>query len=495
METEKRKYPSLEARSPVSLQGFDAIKWPLCPSTWGVGYFDKAKDPGLVLVRYDPCEKTDKPRPTVVHTPIVAPVSTDLFSELLAFSRPSAMGKNTETVHDPSLRRSHEIPLSEDIGYPHLIVHEWQVAPIIARLLSNMGFCCTMHVCGHKIVLYEEGDFFVEHVDSDHGEEDLIATAVVEIEVDGVPFHNCLEISEDGETWKPAFTNAAPLSVCVMGRGVKHRVQPAKGRRLVVTYDITRKTGWCTTDVKPNPVVLESISKCVREGLDVLRSAGVKKFAVLCSFSYHTKNVPLNGIDEALFDVLAKEGVNPEAIHVAQDAAGNFIHGDVYDHQASSDAYSTLMKSHGFDEELIDDEGDEGDKDEEDDEEESADRGQENEERKGEVDDKKVDADVAAAGTGEYDKETAEAPPDQKEDQSASKRRRRAFFSWTPSMTDEPHPVFSERVCMGDVCLIRHPFSRPYDRIEPKKEVFLGNEGFSSEEEFTLYRAIQCTLP
>ncbi len=497
----ERMYPGLEAGCPVHVDGFNSIEWPLCPSTWGVCYSSE-KDPGIELVRR---EASGKKGPVPDSSRITAPVPMALFEELLAMSKPSSMGKNTKTVYDPALRRSREIPFIGQDGHPWVGTEERRVAPLVADALSKMGFGCVFRLLAHKIVLYEDGDFFAEHIDSDHGKEDLIATAVLEVALEGVPFHNCLEISEDLFTWKPAFDHEAPLSLCVMGRGVAHRVQPAKGRRLVVTYDIRSATSaWFgTTTVVPSPEKLEPITKCVREGIEVLRSAGVQKFAVLCSFMYTDNDRPLVGIDKALFDALVLVGANPETGYVAQSGdQGDFVHGEVYAHMASSDAYGALMGTKDVssddeeeEESSNDEEEEEGDEEEEEDgvKEQGSnkkDKGGKDEAGTGEEGDEASKSSALAEDAAEGAPQVAVGP-----EAPTAKRRRCASFYWKPNVSGKPNPLFAERVCMGDVCLIRHPLSRPYEKRVPRQEVHLGNEGFDSEETFLLYRTIRCTVP
>ena len=522
MQATVAKYPTLEASDAVDVPGFTDIKWPLCPSTWAVQYSD---DPLSILCLTRVSPKLRKKRSDVPETgpvaegdpyvAVSAPVSAALFTELLNMATPSPLGKNTETVHDPALRRSHEIKIRDGGEAPYLYVPDRRpVDDLVSKALVNMGFGGSFRVEPHKAVLYEKGDFFVEHVDSNHGHANLVATATLEMALDETPFHNCLEITEDGRVWKPAFDKAARLALCVMGRGVKHRVQPAEARRLVVTFDILRDARHGSIDLAPSDSARAAVSRCVMSGLTELRAAGVKKFAVLCSYAYDGVKEKSEGLDSVIENVLKEAGAHPEDLQLALEDNSRFIHGDVYSERTGHyGTFSTLMVegtgSDQEDDEEVDTDSETGEAEKKDrdtnkkEKEEDSNGGDKEAEKEK---DNGVGAEKEKTNNGKREAEkphgedkegVAPASPETELNEGQAgpaAKRPRGAFAWTPSLQDKPHPIYTSRVCLGDVCLVRLPCSRPWQTVTPHGEVYLGNEGFTGGSAFQMYRAIQGTL-
>jgi len=111
-------------------------------------------------------------------------ISAKMMPPLLALTTPSLVGKNDKTILDPTVRKSSEIVgdrLQLDGDFLSMISQE------IQALAIKLGHPTRVIAKLHKLVIYQQGDFFNTHIDSPHDNaEPMIFTAVVAFHMAGV---------------------------------------------------------------------------------------------------------------------------------------------------------------------------------------------------------------------------------------------------------------------------------------------------------------------
>lgn len=120
---------------------------------------------------------------TIANHILTNDVKEPFISWLLLMSKQSFVGKNEKTVFDQTVRKSSEILPDQIQLDPEFFS---TIASDIQELAQSLGHPTKVIAKLHKLVIYQQGDFFKTHVDSPHNNtEPMIFTASVQIRVDG----------------------------------------------------------------------------------------------------------------------------------------------------------------------------------------------------------------------------------------------------------------------------------------------------------------------
>src|SRR5574342_235587 len=106
------------------------------------------------------------------------PVTTGQAKELVLVARPAKFGKGEQTLLDPGVRDTWEIPRSRVV----IDKPRWNAAlrPILDKLRADLGLPegCALAAEFHSMLVYAPGQFFAPHQDSEK-HDDMIGSLVV----------------------------------------------------------------------------------------------------------------------------------------------------------------------------------------------------------------------------------------------------------------------------------------------------------------------------
>ena len=240
--------------------------------------------------------------------------------KLIALCRQAPYGKGTETVVDTDVRRVWELdPTQFQLTNP-----KWDefVASIVDDVKESLGLegqKLTAHL--YKLLVYEEGSFFLPHRDGEKLDR-MVATLVV-----GLPAiyeGGELVVSHDGRSNEVVFDGAAAgheLSYAAFYADCQHEVRPVRsGYRLCLTYNLTLARSRGKQGIAAPSYKLTSATLC-----DLLRDWGKQadelRLAVTLEHRYTQEGLTidkLKGIDRARAEVLFEAAEQADCIaHLA----------------------------------------------------------------------------------------------------------------------------------------------------------------------------------
>ena len=165
--------------------------------------------------------------------PVKFPVTPAKARKLLSLGQPARFGRGEETVTDPDVRDTWEIP-------KHLVRAEWDGATlkdILATVKEELGLPHAAELTAelHSLLVYEPNQFFLTHQDSEK-EDSMVGTLVVTLPSsytggDLMVGHN--------EEWKAHQGSKTVLSLVAFYADCRHEVLPVKsGYRITLTYNL-----------------------------------------------------------------------------------------------------------------------------------------------------------------------------------------------------------------------------------------------------------------
>ena len=236
-------------------------------------------------------------------------IHPQLFDSLLTIASGSKVGVGSETVFDQGIRSSSEIQLDpEKDVYPQFIQ---MILPTIQQMSISLIHPRRVELQPYKLVLYQEGDHFEEHMDSEKDEE-MIGTLVIEYPGDAIGGN--LEFEDFVVEHPPAET----LGLTLFYNDLKHSVSKVEsGRRIALTFNVLS-----TSTVIPE--VINHYLPTFREGIRQLELKGIKKVGFITTRIYFSQN-HLKGIDLLGHDLFLQVSNNVYVRSVAQSAEGIYF--------------------------------------------------------------------------------------------------------------------------------------------------------------------------
>jgi predicted 2-oxoglutarate/Fe(II)-dependent dioxygenase YbiX len=167
--------------------------------------------------------------------PLRFPVSEEQAAQLRGLGRRAQFGHREETLTDPEVRDTWEIPKA--------LVHiEWTDAfeDVIEEMRDELGLPphCELTPDFHSMLVYETGQFFVTHQDSEK-DDTMVGTLVVTLP--SAHTGGELVIEHRGQTMEYRGSKVA-VSLVAFYSDCHHQVLPVKtGNRITLTYNLLLK--------------------------------------------------------------------------------------------------------------------------------------------------------------------------------------------------------------------------------------------------------------
>lgn len=164
--------------------------------------------------------------------PLRFPVSDEQAVQLRGLGRRARFGRGEQTLTDPEVRDTWEIP-------KELVRVEWTEAfsTVLDGMRAELGLPphCRLTPELHSVLLYETGQFFVEHQDSEK-DDAMVATLVVTLP--SAHTGGELVIEHQGQTKKYRGLKTT-VSLVAFYADCRHQVLPIKtGNRVTLTYNL-----------------------------------------------------------------------------------------------------------------------------------------------------------------------------------------------------------------------------------------------------------------
>lgn len=186
------------------------------------------------------------------------PVPEDQARQLCRLGRPARFGRGEETLSDPTVRDTWEIPKD-------LVRIEWDGAlgVILDAVREGLGLQpgCELTAGFHSMLVYEAGQFFVAHQDSEK-DDTMIGTLVVTLP--SAHAGGELVVEHNGEDIAYPGTKFA-LSLVAFYADCRHEVLPVKsGHRITLTYNLLL-AGDTSGPVTSDDATIGELARCLDE--------------------------------------------------------------------------------------------------------------------------------------------------------------------------------------------------------------------------------------
>ena len=161
------------------------------------------------------------------------PLTPAKVRKLIELGQPARFGRGAETLTDPRVRDTWEIP-------KHLVSAVWSdasLADVLTAVKYELGLPHRAELTAdlHSFLVYEPGQFFLAHQDSEK-DDSMIGTLVVTLP--STYAGGDLTVERDGEV-KSYRGSRGALSVVAFYADCRHEVLPVKsGYRLTLTYNL-----------------------------------------------------------------------------------------------------------------------------------------------------------------------------------------------------------------------------------------------------------------
>jgi 2OG-Fe(II) oxygenase superfamily len=161
------------------------------------------------------------------------PVTPAKARKLIGLGQPARFGRGTETLTDPDVRDTWEIPKG-------LVTAAWSDASmkdILATIREELGLPHAAELIAdlHSLLVYEPGQFFLAHQDSEK-DDSMIGTLVVTLPSN---YTGGELMVGRGEEWKAYRGSKRALSAVAFYADCRHEVLKVKsGYRITLTYNL-----------------------------------------------------------------------------------------------------------------------------------------------------------------------------------------------------------------------------------------------------------------
>jgi hypothetical protein len=222
------------------------------------GLLDGAAAPGAssVQLRSDPRHLRLEVE-GVGHVPL--PVSPAQARQLCQLGRRAPFGRGTETLTDPNVRDTWEIPRG-------LVRIEWgdTFESILGEIRDGLGLPagCELAADLHSMLVYEAGQFFVAHQDSEKDDQ-MVATLVVALPATHTG--GALVVEQPGGETTSYRGSKVALTLVAFYADRRHEVRPVKsGHRITLTYNLLLR-GDTSRPVATGKETVKELARCLDE--------------------------------------------------------------------------------------------------------------------------------------------------------------------------------------------------------------------------------------
>jgi predicted 2-oxoglutarate/Fe(II)-dependent dioxygenase YbiX len=163
------------------------------------------------------------------------PVSDAQAKRLCRLGRPARYGRGEETLIDPRVRDTWEIPKSR----VRIDKRRWNktLLPMLDRLRGDLGLPegCRLKAELHSMLVYAPGQFFVPHQDSEKADA-MVGTLVVTLPASFTGGALVVEHRGEQKTYR---SSKKSLSFVAFYADCRHQIRPVtSGYRIVLTYNL-----------------------------------------------------------------------------------------------------------------------------------------------------------------------------------------------------------------------------------------------------------------
>ena len=167
--------------------------------------------------------------------PLALPVSAAQGKQLRLVARPALYGHGNRTILDSDVRDTWEIPRAR----VKIETRRWNrtLRPMLDAIRDDLGLAATARLTAelHSMLLYEPGQFFAPHQDSEKRDE-MIGSLIVMLP--GVSKGGALVVEHRGKSSHFEGSRTA-LTFVAFYSDTRHEVRPVEsGRRVVLTYNL-----------------------------------------------------------------------------------------------------------------------------------------------------------------------------------------------------------------------------------------------------------------
>lgn len=190
------------------------------------------------------------------------PVRATQARQLRAVARPARYGRGEETLVDSRVRDTWEIPRRR-VRIDRRRFSK-TLTPMLDTLGADLGITVGSHLTAdlHSVLLYEPGQFFLPHQDSEKS-DDMIGTLVVTLPSASKGGELLIEHGGRSKTYRPSdklLTFVAFYSDC------RHEVCPlTSGHRIVITYNLRMTGAGATVAAGADPAVSAAVARTLTE--------------------------------------------------------------------------------------------------------------------------------------------------------------------------------------------------------------------------------------
>jgi 2OG-Fe(II) oxygenase superfamily len=223
---------------------------------------------------------------------VAFPLNTLQIKEIIKHAHKAPFGKGAETILDTTVRSAWEIDASE-ISFNN---PDWKkfIAKIVENIKPDLGI--ENHAVSanlYKLLVYEEGDFFLAHKDSEK-EKGMFGTLIV-----GLPSKHTggeLLVRFDGQQVSVDFSELAgqyKIPYVAFYADCEHEIKPiTSGYRVCLVYNLVQTKGKAKIQLEPLSGHIDTLSKILKtceEDKDIPK-------IVLLGHQYTPSNFTMEGL-------------------------------------------------------------------------------------------------------------------------------------------------------------------------------------------------------
>ena len=166
---------------------------------------------------------------------LTLPVAAAQAKEMRLIARPAKYGRGEETLLDRRVRDTWEVPRSR----VNIDKRRWNqtLLPTLDQVRSDLGLPdgCRLKAELHSMLVYEPGQFFAPHQDSEKADE-MIGTLVVVLPSNATGGDLVIEHQGQSVTYRPSRSS---LTFVAFYADTRHEIRPVKsGYRVALTYNL-----------------------------------------------------------------------------------------------------------------------------------------------------------------------------------------------------------------------------------------------------------------
>ncbi len=200
---------------------------------------------------------------------LTLPITARVAQKLRSVARPSLFGLREQSLHDPTVRNTWEIATSR----VKIAARRWKpaLAKHLATVREELGLPegCELKAIFDKLVLYEEGQFFKAHQDSEKS-DDMVATLVVVLPSEYGGGSLSVEHRGEKKSFRRIKSQSTDLSLLAFYADCHHEVSAvSKGFRIALTYQLLLEGQSDAGPLKAPADLVNHLTERVREHFSV----------------------------------------------------------------------------------------------------------------------------------------------------------------------------------------------------------------------------------